>query len=376
MTATGAAGTVRSVRAAAYRIPLEAPEADGTFEWDATTVVVVRVHADEADGLGWTYSDASVAGLVASLLAPVVEGRSLDDVRGANAAMRRALRNVGSSGTGAAALSAVDVALWDAHARAHGTSLVTALGSARESVPVYGSGGFTTLAGGPLADQLTGWVEEQGARAVKMKVGEAFGSREQRDLARAETARAAVGPDVDLFIDANGGYTRAQAARLGRRYVEELAVRWFEEPVSSDDVSGLALLRGELEVDIAAGEYTWRPQDAQRLLGASAVDCLQADVTRCGGFTGWLDVAALARAQEVQTSTHCAPQLSVQAACATPEARHVEWFADHVHVERLLLDGVLEPVDGVLMPDRSRPGHGLTLRSADVRRYVVAGDPL
>ena len=370
-------GSVRQVRAAAYRIPLPAPEADGTFEWDATTMVVVQVRADDVVGLGWTYSDAAAAGAVGSLLAPVVEGRPLDDVRGANVAMRGALRNVGSSGIGAAALSAVDVALWDAHARASGTSLVAALGGARAEVPAYGSGGFTTLDGAALADQLTGWVEQQGVHAVKIKVAEARGTREQHDLARTETARAAVGPDVDLFVDANGGYTRSQAARLGRRYCDELAVRWFEEAVSSDDVAGLALLRGALDLDIAAGEYIWRSIDAQRLLAAGAVDCLQADVTRCGGFTGWLDVAALARAQQVQTSTHCAPQLSVHAACATPEARHVEWFADHVRIERLLFDGVLEPVDEASSPRTAPPpGHGLTLRTADAVRYQVAGAPL
>lgn len=368
--------TVRAVRTAAFRIPLDAPEADGTFEWDATTVVVVRVQADGVEGLGWTYSDASAAAAVGSLLAPVVQGRSLDDVRGVHAAMRAALRNVGSSGIGAAALSAVDIALWDALARARGASLVETLGAARDSVPAYGSGGFTTMEGRALADQLVGWVDDQGVRAVKMKVGESSGARERHDLERAATARAAIGPDIDLFVDANGGYTRAQAARLGRRYVDELDVRWFEEPVSSDDVPGLALLRSQLDVDVAAGEYIWRPQDAARLLAGGAVDCLQADVTRCGGFTGWLDVAALARAHEVQVSTHCAPQLSAHAACTTPETRHIEWFADHVAIERLLLDGGLEPVDGLLTPDRSRPGHGLTWRSADARAYRIAGDEL
>lgn len=365
---------VRTVRAAALRIPLDAPEADGTFEWDATTVVVVHVDADGAQGLGWTYSDASAAGTVTSLLAPVAQGRPLADVRGVHAAMRGALRNVGSSGIGAAALSAVDQALWDAHARAMGVSLVEALGATRASVPAYGSGGFTTLEGDALVDQLVGWVQDQGVHAVKIKVAEAFGTREEHDLERAATAREAIGPDVDLFVDANGGYSRAQAARLGRRYVDELAVRWFEEPVSSDDLAGLALLRQALDVDVAAGEYTWRPQDAQRMLAAGAVDCLQADVTRCGGFTGWLEVAALARAQEVQVSTHCAPQLSAHAACAAPGVRHVEWFADHVAVERLLFDGVLDPVDGVLTPDRDRPGHGMSLRTAEARKHLVAGE--
>jgi L-alanine-DL-glutamate epimerase-like enolase superfamily enzyme len=148
-------------------------------------------------------------------------------------------------------------------------------------------------------------------------------------------------------------------------------VSWFEEPVSSADFDGLRRVRdtapGGLEV--AAGEYAYVLADFRNLVGA--VDCLQADVTRCGGFTGLLQVAGLAAANGLELSAHCAPQLSVHGFCAVPNSRHLEYFHDHVRVESFLFDGVLEPLDGSLRPDRRLPGHGLQLREADAQRYAV-----
>jgi hypothetical protein len=102
---------------------------------------------------------------------------------------------------------------------------------------------------------------------------------------------------------------------------------------------------------------------------AGAVDCLQADVSRCAGVTEWLRVAALAAAHNLELSGHCAQSLSVHAAAAVPNLRHLEYFADHARTDRLLFDGVLEPAGGVLRPDLSRPGMGLELRRADAQRY-------
>ncbi|MBI1376583.1 MAG: mandelate racemase [Frankiales bacterium] len=355
-------GPVRQVRAEAYRMPTSAPEADGTLAWDSTTIVVVHVRTDDHEGLGYTYTDASAASLVNRKLADVVVAGDADDVVATNAAMRRALRNIGDHGLGAAALSAVDVALWDLQARAKGVPLADLVGRQRESVPVYGSGGFTTLDGDGLADQLTGWVTDLGVGAVKMKIGESWGSAVGRDLERVTTARAAIGADVALFVDANGGYDREQALEVGRA-LEERDVRWFEEPVSSDDVEGLRLLRAALRCDVSAGEYTWRLQDAARLLDGAAVDCLQLDVTRCGGITGWVQAAALAHWRGVELSTHCAPQVSAHVGCATVGVRHLEWFHDHVRLESELFDGALRPAAGVVAPDPDRPGLGLSVRA-------------
>ena len=362
---------VDDVEARAYRVPLGATHADGTIEWDAVSVVAVLVRAGTEVGLGWSYTDPGAASVVGSTLAPAIRGLAAHDVPAAHSRLARAVRNLGRGGVAGAALSAVDVALWDLKARLLGVPLVALLGRAREAVPVYGSGGFTSDDERTLARDVEHWTGELGARAVKLKIGEGAGTHVERDLARVRVAQRAAGDDVALFVDANGGYARAAARRVADAFAAERVV-WFEEPVSSDDLAGLAALRAELTCDVAAGEYCWRPSDAAALLAAGAVDCLQLDVTRVGGFTGWLAAAALADAAGCDVSAHCAPQLSAHVACAVPRARHVEWFVDHASTDARLFDGLLEPVDGGLRPSLATCGHGVTLRGPDAEALRVA----
>jgi L-alanine-DL-glutamate epimerase-like enolase superfamily enzyme len=173
------------------------------------------------------------------------------------------------------------------------------------------------------------------------------------------------------MVDANGAYGRKEALHHAGRFAEQAQVSWFEEPVSSDDLAGLRLLRDRAPagLEIAAGEYGHAPAYFRTMLEAGAVDCLQADATRCGGFTGFLKAAALAEAWHVPLSAHCAPQLHAHVGCAAPGLRHVEYFHDHVRVDKLLFSGVLEPHEGRLEPDAARPGHGLALKLADAARY-------
>ena len=177
-----------------------------------------------------------------------------------------------------------------------------------------------------------------------------------------------IGDDAELYVDANGAYRAGQAARVGRA-LDDLGVRWFEEPVSSEDVEGLRYVRSQVRADVAAGEYAWTAADAARL--APVVDCLQLDVTRCGGYTAWLDIAPIAAAHGLDVSAHCAPYLSVPVAAATRNVRHLEWFHDHVRIVRELVDGFSDPVDGALQPAPG-PGHGLRLRDRDAEHYRVA----
>ena len=235
---------------------------------------------------------------------------------------------------------------------------------ASSSVMCGGSGGFTSYSLDRIREQLSGWVE-QGIPRVKMKV-----SREpERDAERLDAARAAIGDDVELYVDSNGALTRKEAVRWAERFARDWGVTWHEEPVSSADFEGLRLVRDAAPLDVAAGEYAYVPADFRDLL--DCVDCLQADVTRCGGITGFLRAGALADAFGLELSAHCAPSASVPACCAVPAFRHLEWFHDHVRLEPLLFDGVLEPVDGALRPDRSRPGNGLELKRADAERYAA-----
>jgi L-alanine-DL-glutamate epimerase-like enolase superfamily enzyme len=194
-----------------------------------------------------------------------------------------------------------------------------------------------------------------------------------RDAERLDAAREAIGDGVELFADSNGALQRNEALDWAHRLRREWGVTWFEEPVSSADFRGLRLVRerGPAGLEVAAGEYGYVLADFRNLVEARAVDCLQADVTRCGGITGLLQVAGLAAGYGNDVSAHCAPQLSAHAFCAVPNLRHLEYFHDHVRVESMLFDGVLEPEGAELRPDRSRRGHGLELRRADAERYAA-----
>jgi L-alanine-DL-glutamate epimerase-like enolase superfamily enzyme len=358
---------VEAVDATVLTVPTDAPEGDGTLTWNATTVVLVEVRCGGVTGLGWTYGPAACAGVVHDLLADVVQGRCVLDVGAAFDAMVRAVRNAPRVGAVGYAISAVDVALWDLKARLLGLPLHRLLGAVREAVPVYGSGGFTTYDDGQLADQLAAWMLQQLPR-VKIKIGESWGGAEARDLYRIAQTREQVGPDVELYVDANGGYGRKQAVRVMEAAIE-WDVRWFEEPVSSDDLVGLRMVRNAVRPDVAAGEYGVDLTYFQRMCAAEAVDCLQVDASRCGGISEWMRAAAVAAAHHLQVSGHCAPHLHAHVAAATPNFRHLEWFHDHVRIEHMLFDGTLDPTGGVIRPDPRAPGHGLTVRDGIVERY-------
>ncbi len=363
---------IESVGTRVYEIPTDEREADGTLAWSSTVMVVVKVHASGHEGLGWTYCASAAKAVIDERLADVVTGMNACDVQCANQAMLRACRNLGEPGIAACALSALDVALWDLKARLLDVSLASLIGRGRTEVPVYGSGGFTTYDDETMAGQLERWIGECGLSRVKIKIGESWGSREARDLHRVGLARGVVGDDVELYVDANGAYRVKQAVRLGRAMSERWSVTWFEEPVSSDDLRGLRQVREQCAIDIAAGEYGYSPWYFVPMVTARAVDCLQADVTRCGGVTAWLAIANLAAAHQLDISGHCAPNLHAHVALSAPNLRHLEYFHDHVRIEGMLVDGALAPHDGALHPRADVPGHGLTFKDADAERFRIA----
>ncbi|PZS17948.1 MAG: mandelate racemase [Acidimicrobiales bacterium] len=351
-----------------YEIPTDQVESDGTLTWDSTTMVLVRARAGGRTGIGYTYAGPAAATVISSKLAGVVKGRDALAVGASWDAMVHAIRNLGRPGIVGTAISAVDVALWDLKARLLNVPLVVAIDAFHETVPIYGSGGFTSYTLATLADQLAGWVEA-GIPRVKMKVGR----HPEQDGDRLRVALDAIGGRATLFVDANGAYQRKQALAWARCYAEA-GVTWLEEPVSSDDLEGLHLLveHGPPGLDITAGEYGYDLPYFQRMLDARAVDCLQADVTRCGGITGFLMVGALCDARGMDLSAHCAPQVSAHACTAIWHLRHLEYFHDHERIERIFFDGVLEPEPGgVLRPDRSRPGLGLEFKEADAARFAT-----
>lgn len=361
--------TVTGLTARAYTVPTDRPEADGTLSWNSTTMIVVELSAGGEPGLGYTYADPAVATLINGKLGPLVMGGDAMDIRGLWLRLRGAVRNLGRSGLAACAIAAIDTALWDLKARLLGLPLARLLGQARSQVEIYGSGGFTSYDNRTLADQLEGWVQRDGCRAVKMKIG----SEPDKDPGRVAAARHAIGDAAQLFVDANGAFSPRTALHYAHLLADSADIRWMEEPVSSDDRLGLAAVRAAApaRVDIAAGEYVYTEDDARHMLAAEAVDVQQADITRCGGLTGFLDIAALTAAHHRDLSAHCAPALHLHAACAVERFRHLEWFHDHVRIEHMVFEGAPVPANGTIAPDLSRPGHGLTFKRAVAERYAA-----
>lgn len=363
---------IEHIQVSVYTVPTKTPESDGTIEWDKTSLVLVEVLADGKTGLGYSYADTSTALLIDQTLAPKLIGHDALANGEAWRVMVQQIRNLGRPGIASMAISAVDNALWDLKGRLLNVSVAALLGIARPGVMAYGSGGFTSYSDSQLRDQLAGWAEA-GFLAVKMKIGRDAAA----DIARVHAAREAIGPKVQLFVDANGAYTRKQALYQAHRFRDD-DVTWFEEPVVADDLEGLRLIRddGPAGMDIAAGEYGYDSWYFRRMLDAGAVDVLQADATRCAGVTGFLLADALCESRFIPLSAHTSPSIHAHACCGTQRAINVEYFYDHARIEKMAFDGALDVTNGFLSPDLSRPGFGLTLKEGDMSQYKVYGPDL
>jgi L-alanine-DL-glutamate epimerase-like enolase superfamily enzyme len=360
---------VERLGVSAFTVPTETPEADGTLAWHETTLVLVRVFACGAIGMGYSFADIATAQVIDVHLKQAVIGGNCMNISELWSAMVHAIRNLGRPGICSMAISAVDNALWDLKARLLHISVADLLGRAHPSIAAYGSGGFTSYSDSQLRGQMSGWIDE-GLTSVKMKIGSDPGL----DVARVRLAREAIGAEAELFVDANGAYDRKQALAKAEAFAD-LGVSWFEEPVSSDDLEGLRILRERAPAGmrIAAGEYGYDSFYFRRMLEANAVDVLQADATRCAGITGFLAAGHLCAAFSTPFSAHTAPSLHAHAACALPAAINVEYFFDHYRIEQLFFDGALVPSNGMLRPDSSRLGFGLECKFPEMEKYRVYG---
>jgi L-alanine-DL-glutamate epimerase-like enolase superfamily enzyme len=358
---------IEKTAASAYTIPTDRPEADGTISWTSTTLVLVEVSGNGETGIGYSYTSSSAVSVIREVLAPVIEGNSIAGTRMARQRMIAAVRNLGQFGIAMAAVSAVETALWDLLAHVAGLPLFRLLGSARESIPAYGSGGFTSYSEAQLQAQLSGWVNS-GIRSVKMKVG----TDPSKDVERVRLARIAIGDKASLFVDANGAYSRKEAINFAQRFAEH-DVSWFEEPVATEDLGGMRMLRDNApaSMEVAGGEYGYSAEYFRRMLESGAVDVLQCDATRCGGVSGFLDAASLCTAFHIPLSSHTAPSLHCHLCCASEPAIHAEYFHDHVRIEQMLFDGAPKAVNGELKPDTSRPGWGLDFKRQDASQFMV-----
>ena len=290
------------------------------------------------------------AGLIGRPLAPATLWREMHD----------AGRILGTEGLVQIALSALDMAIWDALAVHAGLPLCALLGAEARPVPIYAS-----LRGwGPamLAEEAGRAVASLGARSVKFKLGHA---RLEDDLDTVHAVRGAVGTEVQILVDYNQALTLPEAERRGRA-LEALGVRWLEEPLPVQDDAGLAELARRLALPVQGGENWWGPAAMQRALAAGAVDLCMPDAMKIGGVTGWQRAAAIAAAHRVPMSSHIFVEASVHLLNATPTAHLLE----HLDVAAPLLAEPLAVRDGMaLVPDR--PGMGLLWDEAALTRHAA-----
>ena len=254
--------TISKSEVTVYVVPTDAPEADGTAAWDSSTMVLVRLEAGGKTGMGYTYADAATGKVAKKLLEKVVEGRDAFEHAAILQAMFSEVRNSGEVGICAMAIAAIDNAIWDLRARVLDIPLVKLLGAVRKSIPVYGSGGFTSYDDGQLERQLGGWAD-QGFGMVKMKVG----THPETIRAGCEVARSAIGETFEALRGRNGAYTVTQAIALAHRFAaERCSVVRRAGQLRSSCRSAPVQERAPLGMDIAAGEYGYTAWYFKRML--------------------------------------------------------------------------------------------------------------
>lgn len=283
----------------------------------------------------------------------------------------RAFPVLGRRGLNVAALSGIDMALWDVLGQSLGVPVVQLLGGAcRAQMPAYASGGWAGIDG--IGAQLGGYVE-RGFGAVKMRVGVMDGNV-ATSVARVRAAREALGPEIGLMVDAHGTWSVPEAKRFCRE-VEDCALAWVEEPINADNRRGTAAVRATTSIPIACGESEFTRFDFRDLIEVSAVDVLQPDLAICGGISEGMRIAALAATHQLALAPHIwGSALSFAAglhlAFASPSATILEFS---LGANPLLHELGEEPVicQNGLIAAPTRPGLGVTPRQAFIDEYRV-----
>ena len=354
---------------------LYAPDAlpfhDSTMRQVGTSWAGIFVHikTDEGhEGLGLGVVPSSRE-LIETTLKPLLIGQDPLQHEKLWEDMFWAIRGYGRKGMAFCALSAIDIGLWDLKGKIFNAPLYKLIGHYTETVPVYGSGGWTHFTEAELVREQAGFVE-RGFPRVKLKVGKDFGKAEAEDVRRLAAVRKALGDDVEIFIDANGGYYARQAIVMARRF-EGYNVGWFEEPTHADDIAGLAEVARAGIIPVATGEHEYTKYGFKDLIAAGGVDIVQPDVARIGGITEWLKVAHLAHAFNLPVAPHAIAPVHLHLACCTPNLRAVEVLGVEDEVYRRWFTELPAFKDGNWSPFPDRPGLGLELDPKAVERYRV-----
>ncbi len=343
-------------------LPVTAGLADATRKVESVGYTVVRITTDQGlEGMGLTYHEVggeATKALILHDLAPKLINRDPFETEVIWETFFHYLRGVGRKGLTFAAISAVDTALWDLKGKIMGMPLFRLLGGARTAVPVYASGGWTSYSDDQLVHEAESMVA-QGYRKIKVKLGVEGGSKPRRDVERIRKVREAIGPDIDLLVDANNCWDAATAVQVANR-IREYDIYLFEEPVFADDIPGLAAFKRGTDIPLGTGEHEYTKFGVRDLVLNNAVDIVQVDVTRVGGYTEILKVAAIAQAWNLKFAPHAMEHIHSHLVSVLPNALFLERLMMFEELTNNIFIDPPMPIEGFLaVPDA--PGLGLTL---------------
>jgi len=352
--------TVAGVDTGLYGVPTDASLEDATQSFDELELVVARIETSAGvEGVGFTYTigegGTAIRRFLDDVLVPAIAGESAAP-QAARSRLRAETTFVGREGVSELALSAVDIALWDAVGKAAGTPLYALLGGACESVPAYETDGGWLQFDEATLEENAAAAAAAGFSGMKMKVGRGHAE----DAARVRAVDEVLPAGMDLLLDANCAYTVPEARRFAAR-IDDLDVGWLEEPLEKGDYEGHATLRDRIDVPVALGENLYNPTQFKQVLARGAADVLQPDVCRVGGITPWTTVARAATLRETPVSPHYVEPVHVHLAAALDNVPYVE---HHSTVLDAVLDAPLEPADGRFLPPDD-PGHGVAFDGLD-----------
>jgi L-alanine-DL-glutamate epimerase-like enolase superfamily enzyme len=353
---------IAAIRVHLVSAPVEGGFADATRKVESLGFVIVRViTAGGQEGVGITYHEVggeATAELIRRNIAPRLTGRDPLATEVIWQELFHYLRGVGRKGLTYCALSAVDIALWDLKGKILGLPVYKLLGGNRTHVPVYASGGWTSYSDDELVAEASGMVA-RGFTALKLKVGFNGGADLRCDVERVRKVRDAVGPQIRLMVDANNSFDAARAVQLANR-IREYDIFFFEEPVLADDIPGLARFKRGTDIPLATGEHEYTKFGVRDLLLSEAVDVLQVDATRVGGYTELLKCAALAQAWNVKLAPHAMELVHLHFAAAASDALFLERLLIFEGITEKVFPNAPVPVGGMIeVPDL--PGLGLAL---------------
>jgi L-alanine-DL-glutamate epimerase-like enolase superfamily enzyme len=319
------------------------------------------------EGIGVTYHEVggeATRELIARNITPKLIGRDPLETEAIWQEFFHYLRGVGRKGLMYCALSAVDIALWDLKGKIVDLPLYRLLGGNRTKVPVYASGGWTSYTDEELVAEMQGMVA-RGFKTIKCKVGFEGGQNIRRDAERIRKVREAVGPDIQLLVDANNSFDAATAIQLANR-IREFDITFFEEPVFADDIAGLARFKRGTDIPLATGEHEYTKFGVRDLVANEAADIVQVDGARAGGYTEMLKCAAITQAWNLKFAPHAMENIHLQLVAALPNALFLERLLMFEELTAKVFDNAPVPVDGFMhVPDL--PGLGLRLNMDFIR---------